>query len=635
VALEEPCAIRARAFDLLGASGMLASVVAQSASLDGVLSAVRAGLGLALLPIASDIPAGLRELSGLPPAGWIGVHLVSREGLADTVIHTAVTMLSSFLATTTGLARDGLAAGHSRGLAGIGAEFPARHMDERLVPAVLSHHAARLSIKPTDNICYSGVVWHSEPFGGRVAVVAVIGGGASGTLATTYLLRAAAVARIPLRIALIDRHGQHGLGQAYATAHPAHLLNSPADRMSAVAHDPGHLVRWAVANGIKQDGFLPRAAFGRYLRELLADAERMAGPTATVIRITSDVVGLTCNGLHRPLRLHLGADGRIDANAAVLATGSQPPAPPCPVPASPRYVRDPWTPGALDGVADGSPVVVLGTGLSMLDVAISLTGAHPETVLHAVSRHALLPREHRCPPYRAVQPPILQAPDRSPVDLPGLIRHVRVAAAEAPDGGQAVVDALRPYIPGLWQRLSPPEKRLFLRQVARYWEVHRHRVPPATARRIDQLRSAGRLSVLRGRVIAVNDKPTGLCVRIEQDARVIEVAAGWLINATGPAADVTATTDPLLRGLLDSGLARPDSLRLGIEADARGALLNVSGTASDVVFTLGPPLRGQLYETTAIPEIRDQAAALAGPLLAACHAHAAPLAAPGMAGSAA
>ena len=119
-----------------------------------------------------------------------------------------------------------------------------------------------------------------------------------------------------------------------------------------------------------------------------------------------------------------------------------------------------------------------------------------------------------------------------------------------------------------------------------------HRVPPATARTIDQLRSAGRLSVLCGRVIAVSDKPTGMRVRIEQDARVVEVAAGWLINATGPAADVTATTDPLLRGLLESGLARPDSLRLGIEADARGALLNVSGTASNIVFTLGPPLRG-------------------------------------------
>ena len=202
---------------------------------------------------------------------------------------------------------------------------------------------------------------------------------------------------------------------------------------------------------------------------------------------------MTCNGLHRPLRLQLAADGRIDADAAVLATGNQPPAAPCPVPASHRYIRDPWMPGALDRVGDGSPVVVLGSGLTMLDVAISLTGAHPDTVVHAVSRHALLPREHRCPPGRALQPPALQPADLSPVDLPGLIRRVQVAAAEFPDGWQAVVDALRPYVPGLWQRLSLPDKRLFLRHVARYWEVHRHRVPPATARRIDELRSTGRL----------------------------------------------------------------------------------------------------------------------------------------------
>jgi len=477
-----------------------------------------------------------------------------------------------------------------------------------------------------------------EPIGDRVATVAVIGAGASGTLAATYLLRAAAAARIPLRIALIDRYGQHGLGRAYATADPAHLLNSPVDRMSAVADDPGHLARWATANGIRHDGFLSRAAYGWYLRELLADAERMAGPAATVTRITSDVVGLTYSGSGRPLRLHLAAQGRIDADAAVLATGNQPPAAPFGVPASPRYICDPWVPGALDGVADGRPVIILGTSLTMLDVAISLTGAHPQTVVHAVSRHGLVPREHRCPPDGARRPAVLPAPDPGPVDLTGLIRYVRAAAADAPDGWQTVVDALRPHIPGLWQQLSLPDKRLFLSHVARYWEVHRHRVPPATARRIDQLRSAGRLSVQRARILAVAEKPTGLGVRIEQGGRVTEIAAGWLINATGPAADVTATTDPLLRDLLDSGLARPDPLRLGLEVDARGALLNVSGTPSDIIVALGPPLRGQLYETTAIPEIRDQAAALAGRLLATCRGRAASLTAPGppgMAGSAA
>jgi uncharacterized NAD(P)/FAD-binding protein YdhS len=505
-------------------------------------------------------------------------------------------------------------------------------------------------------------VRYSKLASDRVATVAVIGTGASGTLAATYLLRAAAAARIPLRVALIDRYGQHGLGRAYATEHPAHLLNSPVDRMSAVAGDPGHLARWATANGIRHDGFLSRAAFGCYLRELLADAERTAGPTATVARITADVVGLSRRGLGRPLRLHLAAQGRIDADAAVLATGNQPPAAPFPAPASPRYIRDPWLPGALDGVADGSPVVILGTGLTMLDVAISLTAAHPQTVVHGVSRHALLPREHPlprehltprehplprehpaphehpAPPDGAVSPPVLQVPDQSLVDLPGLIRSVRLAAAQAPDGWQAAVDALRPHVPGLWQRLSLSDKRLFLRHVARYWEVHRHRMPPATARRIDELRSAGRLAVQPGRIVAVAEKPPGLCVRIEHQGRVTEVAAGWLINATGPAADITATTDPLLRGLLNSGLARPDPLRLGFEVDATGALLNASGRPSDVIVALGPPLRGQLYETTAIPEIRDQAAALAGRLLAICRDRAAPLAAPsppGLAGSAA
>ena len=468
----------------------------------------------------------------------------------------------------------------------------------------------------------------------RATVVAVIGGGASGTLAAIYLLREAAAARVPLRIAMIDRNGRHGLGQAYSTSNAAHLLNSRADRMSAVAGDPGHLVRWAAARGITRDGFLPRPAFGRYLNEVLADAERSAWPTATVSRITSDVVALSRGGLHRPARLHLAADGRIDADIAVLASGNRPPAAPCPVPDTPRYVGDPWQPGALDGVADGSPVAVLGTGLTMLDVAITVTGAHPGTTVHAVSRHALLPREHRCPPGAPFAPgprkPAAPAPGilaPGPLSLPALIRSVRAAAADAPEDWQCVVDSLRPQVAGLWQALTPVDKQVFLRSVARYWEVHRHRVPPATAGRIGRLRSTGRLAVHQGRVIAVTEAPGGLRVRIEQHGRTADIAAGWLINATGPASDITATQDPLLRGLLDAGLATPDPLRLGFRADAGGALLDVPGRPSGTLFTLGPPLRGQLYETTAVPEIRDQAAALATRLISACLSRAAETAA--------
>jgi uncharacterized NAD(P)/FAD-binding protein YdhS len=98
---------------------------------------------------------------------------------------------------------------------------------------------------------------------------------------------------------------------------------------------------------------------------------------------------------------------------------------------------------------------------------------------------------------------------------------------------------------------------------------------------------------------------------------VTEHEAGWLVNATGPGGDLTRTADPLLRDLLARGMVRPDRLRLGIEASPGGAVLDAAGLASSSLHTLGPPLRGVRYETTAIPEIRDLAAALARHLTSA------------------
>lgn len=443
-------------------------------------------------------------------------------------------------------------------------------------------------------------------------MIAVIGGGASGTLATITLLREAAGRRLPLRVVLIDRHGRHGLGRAYSTTHPAHLLNSPVGAMSALADDPGHLTRWAAQAGLPQDGFLPRSAYGRYLTELLAAAERSAQPAARVSRITSQVVAIRRGSHGRALRLHLAADGRIDADAAVLATGNLPPVPPCPVPQGDRYIADPWEPGALDAAPDGSPVVVLGTGLTMLDVAIALTDAHPRTTVHAISRHALLPREHNWPrPAAAVSAmPVIRRPGGT-LRITRLIRDFRASAAAYPGDWQDIVDALRPQIPRLWEQLPEADKRLFLRHFARYWEVHRHRAPPETARRFAALTSAGRLRVHRGYIAAATDDRGGVRVRIDNGGSSTELAAGWLINCTGPAADITTTADPLLRHLLDSGLARPDKLRLGLDTDARGALRDATGRPASDIVTLGPLLRGRWYETTAIPEIRDQAAALA------------------------
>ena len=455
--------------------------------------------------------------------------------------------------------------------------------------------------------------------GRRGLAVAVIGGGASGALAVVHLLRAAAGTGYPLRIALIDRLGRHGLGQAYSTTCPEHLLNATAGRMSAVAGDAAHLSRWAAAAGLPARGFLPRAAYGRYLLDTLDDAERQAAPRSRVTRLTAGALAIRPNPAGRPLRVVLDG-GCLDADIAILATGNPLPGSPVAVPDSPRYIANPWAPGALAAASDGSPVVVLGTGLTMVDVALAVTHGHPGATVHAVSRHGLLPRTHSGQPAAAAPLwlPAL-ADSRGPVRLADLLWQVRAAMASRPQRWEEVVDALRPQVPGLWQRLPDADKRLFLRHVARYWEVHRHRMPPATARQVTALRCAW-LSVQAGRVTRVTGHGAGLRVSVEHDGQVTEHEAGWLVNATGPGADVTQTSDPLLRDLLAVGLARPDPLRLGIEASPEGAVLDAGGMPSRTLFTLGPPLRGARYETTAIPEIRDQAAILAGHLVAALHA---------------
>jgi uncharacterized NAD(P)/FAD-binding protein YdhS len=395
-------------------------------------------------------------------------------------------------------------------------------------------------------------VYSSDPAAAGGPVIAVIGAGASGTLAVVHLLREAAGQRVPLRIALIDQYGRHGRGQAYSTTHPGHLLTSPASDMSAMAGDPGHFTRWLQAAGLARDGLLPRSAYGSYLAGLLADAQRQALPVAHVSHLTSQVVAIRRDRHGRPLRLHLAADGRIDADIAVLATGQLPAAPPCPVPRGHRYIADPWAPAALDRAADGSPVVILGSGLTMLEAAIAVTDASPGTVVHAVSPHAL----------------------------------------------------------------PEPAKRLSLRHLARYLELHRHRLPPATESRAAALRSAGRLLVLRGRVAGATGEPGGIRVRIDHGGSATELTGGWLINCTGPAADISATADPLLRCLLDSGTARPAPLGLALDTGSAGALRDRAGRPASNIFAVGPPPRARRPEVAAIPEIREQAALLARSLVA-------------------
>jgi uncharacterized NAD(P)/FAD-binding protein YdhS len=444
----------------------------------------------------------------------------------------------------------------------------------------------------------------------RRPTVAIVGAGASGLLLATHLLRASSAGRrASLRAVLIDRQAQDG-GIAYSTSDPNHRLNVTAARMSALPEAPDDFVRWrARAVGESDPGaYAPRGEYRRYLSELLGSAERRAAPGVTLERWVGRVVAVEPLDTH--VRIRVAGGEPLDAEVAVLALGNlrslTPPG--CDgVSAHAAYVGDPWAPGALDRLDPGTRglVLLVGTGLTMVDVALAVSARCPRAHLMAVSRRGLLPRAHL--PGRVTPRPAPVALDAG-ASLPVLVETVLAEASAGHAQWHGLVDDLRPATQDLWKRLTLQEQASFLATHHRAWCVHRHRMPPEVAAMLAELLHRRRLQVRGGSIVLAARTRNVLEARIS-GADPLTVAAA--INCTGPGLDPRASEDPLIGQLLGEGHVAAHPLGTGFDTAPDGSFRSSDGTASRRLFTLGPPRIGELYETTAIPEIREQARALA------------------------
>ncbi len=425
--------------------------------------------------------------------------------------------------------------------------------------------------------------------------VAIIGAGFSGTLQAINLLRHQGP-----RATLIERAPVAGTGLAYGAAHPSHVLNVRAANMSAFPDDPGHFVRWLEARGVPSaaTAFIPRVTYGEYLRELLEAALRDANGRLTLVR--GEVTDLEPGDT---VRIALG-DRTIEADAAVLAVGNLPPHdPPGLDPAllsADRYSGDPWAPGVPEWLADGDTVVVIGTGLTMVDVALLLDARGFCGRIVAVSRRGLLPRPHGAGSE-------WQRIDERPDTVASQLLHRVRTRAEA-IGWRNAVDELRPFTQGMWGNASEDERARFLRHLRPWWDVHRHRLAPEVHARLTALVERGQLEVIAGRTLDFVEGPEGIDLRFRrrgQDA-VETLRARRIVNCTGPLGDLTRTTEPLLQRLAARGLIRADAARLGIDVDNQGQTIAASGVPNANLYALGPMTRGAFWEIVAVPDIRTQ-----------------------------
>ncbi|ADB50850.1 FAD/NAD(P)-binding protein [Conexibacter woesei] len=441
--------------------------------------------------------------------------------------------------------------------------------------------------------------------------VVIVGAGCAGTLTAVNLLRNA---EGPPRVVLVERSGTFGPGVAYGTRDERHRLNVAAERMSAFDDEPAHFARWVQREiGPQPRGaYVRRAHFGAYLRDLLADAAAEAAramPPRRLERVTGEAVDVETTDAGAAVVL---ADGRrLAADHVVLALGPLPAVAPTALPDDPRVIADPWAPGALADAGDRQTSLVVGSGLTGVDVALSLCGAGPRSRVIAISRGGCLPFD-QLPGLRDAAPAPPPPDDVNVETLERWLgRHVRDAQRAGHDWRDAI-DGVRPHVQRLWQSLPITERRRFVRQRSRAWELRRHRMAPETAAQVRDLLADGRLLVRAGRLVAVRalrETVEVLVTSAPEELRTLRVDR--VVICTGPGTDVRGTPSRLPRALLARGVASVDPLALGLRATPGGALLSADDRPQPRLHVLGPLRRGELWETTAVPEIRTQAATIA------------------------
>lgn len=432
--------------------------------------------------------------------------------------------------------------------------------------------------------------------------VAIIGAGFSGTLTAVNLARCGCRS-----VVLIEARDRFARGVAYSTRDQCHLLNVRAGNMSAFPGEPGHFASWLEARGLGDGAsFAPRRCYGRYLSELIEEAVQ----SGAVRLVGGEALSLAA----APGEARVGLSGgrSVRAQAAVLAAGNLPPHPLRPISeagvSEAHYVNDPWSAAGMAAIdrisAEPRDVLVLGTGLTMVDVVLSLAERGFAGRAVAVSRRGLMPRAHA----GFAPAPLSAAP---PARLDPLLRLVRLRAAEV--GWRAAVDSLRPFTVGLWQGAGEAERRRFLRHLRPYWDVHRHRIAPAVAARFAELEASGKVELIAGRLVAVEAGAGGVHATVSPrgggPARRLEVGA--IVNCTGPQGDIRRSRDPLVRQLLADGTARPDPLGLGFDVDPDSRVIGSDGSARANLYAVGPLTKGAFWEIVAVPDIRGQVSAVA------------------------
>ncbi|TND08745.1 MAG: FAD-dependent pyridine nucleotide-disulfide oxidoreductase [Bacteroidetes bacterium] len=435
--------------------------------------------------------------------------------------------------------------------------------------------------------------------------IIIIGGGASGIILVRQLLHFHPSAHI----SIVEKKNPWGAGVAYNTPYDFHVLNVRAANMSAFPGKPDDFVNWLKEKKLPYSGagFVPRKIYGDYLCEL---AELPAGKKEQVRFIRDEALRV------EKRLVHLASGETLRGDFIVIAAGNFLPTKPAAVrdeiAQDKNYHPDPWNYTDLENIGPAEDVLIIGSGLTMTDVALFLHHRGHTGEITSLSIHGFAPEVHgtHISPNETFRDEM-----RACETLSGYLRTWKKYAASG-IGAESLAASIRPFVQELWLKISIPERRQFIEHLRHFWGTARHRVPEQCFSVLEKMQP-GQLRFIGGRIKVIG-KSAG---RFEifyvprSYATTTSVKAHHIINCTGPSLHYEKDAPVFLRTMLEEGLVCRDPLRLGLDADSTGQLINPKGGLHADLFAMGSLLRGTLWEITSVPDIRVQAEKLAKLLL--------------------
>lgn len=444
--------------------------------------------------------------------------------------------------------------------------------------------------------------------------IAIIGAGFSGLMTLYHLVH---LPQCPRHISIVDP-AAFGRGPAYTTKNTHHLLNVRAKGMSALADQPKHFLDWlnsaagqSAAQALnlaphnwQDDDFAPRALYARYLDDLKAHALQRAqqkGIRFDYINASADAI--TRNGTSLTITLSNGST--LNAARCLLALGNLPQTTPAP---SSRVVSRVWDFNFSHLANSEAPVAIIGAGLTMVDIVIALRDAGYRGTITALSRNGWLPHTHDMRDAQLITTAgtLAQAPQRLRTLFSTLRREIRAARAQGLSW-QTAMDHWRPYLPTLWSQMPADDRRRFLTKYFTLWGIHRHRMAPAIGARIADERRQGTLDIRAGGARITEADDQGATITTQGN----NTHFAWVFDCRGPGYNLMTSDNVLLKQMARDGLLAADATGWGVAVEDD---LKVSGQQG--LYAIGPLAIGARLETTAVPELRGQAQAIAATLAA-------------------